>query len=113
MVHGDVHHILRAVVNLITNAIHASSTQGRQVCVSLDSDSSNLTFRVTDNGTGIPAARLSDFAQNNLFDRSNGGPSGLGLFIADWIVRTHGGRLQLFSQTGIGTTAELIFPASC
>jgi signal transduction histidine kinase len=111
MVHGDVHHILRAVANLITNAIHASSTQGRQVCVSLDSDSSNVTFRVTDNGIGIPAARLSDFMQNNLFDRSNRGPGGLGLFIADWIVRNHGGKLQLFSQAGIGTTAELIFPA--
>jgi signal transduction histidine kinase len=111
MVHGYVHHILRAVANLITNAIQASSTQGRQVRVSLDSKSSNVTFRVTDNGIGIPAARLSDFMQNNPFDRSNRGPSGLGLFIADWIVRNHGGKLQLFSQTGIGTTAELIFPA--
>jgi DNA-binding response OmpR family regulator len=113
MVHGDVHHILRALVNLITNAIDASSSQGRQVCVALDSDSSKVTFRVTDNGIGMPAARLSDFMQNNLFDRSNRGPSGVGLFIADWVVRNHGGKLKLFSQAGVGTTAELIFPASC
>ena len=88
MVHGDVLQILRAVVNLITNAIHASSTQGREVRVSLNSDSSSVKFSVTDNGIGIPAARLSDFMQNNPFDRSNRGPGGLGLFIADWIVET-------------------------
>jgi signal transduction histidine kinase len=110
MVQGNVHLILRAVANLVTNAIHASSTKGRQVCVSLASESSNVTFRVTDNGIGIPAARLSDFMQNNPFDRSNRGPSGLGLFIVDWIVRNHGGKLQLFSEPGVGTTAELILP---
>jgi signal transduction histidine kinase len=109
MVNGDLLQIQRALVNLITNAIHASSTQGRQVCVSVNSDSSNVTFTVTDNGIGIPAARLSDFRENDPFVRTTRKPRGLGLFIADWIVKNHGGKLQLFSEVGVGTTAELIF----
>ncbi len=113
MLKGDLVQILRALVNLITNAIQASSTQGREVRVSLHCDSSSLKFIVSDNGTGIPAARLADFLHNDPFDRTDRGPHGLGLFIADWILKNHGGRLQLFSQEGVGTTAELILPVTC
>jgi DNA-binding response OmpR family regulator len=113
MLKGDLVQILRALVNLITNAINASSTQGREVRVSLNSDSSSVSFSVTDNGSGIPAARLADFMRNDPFDRTNIGPHGHGLFIADWIVKNHGGKLQLFSQEGVGTTAELILPVTC
>ena len=110
---GDLLQIERALVNLITNAIQASSTQGREVRVSLDCDSSSVKFIVTDNGSGIPPARLADFMRNDPFDRTNGGPHGLGLFIVDWILKNHGGKLQLFSQHGVGTTAELILPLTC
>jgi signal transduction histidine kinase len=110
MLKGDLVQILRALVNLITNAIQASSTQGREVRVSLNCDSSSVKFSVTDNGSGIPPARLADFMRNDPFDRTNRGAHGLGLFIADWILKNHGGKLQLFSQEGVGTTAELILP---
>ena len=113
MLKGDLVQILRALVNLITNAIQASSTQGREVRVSLNCDSSSVKFSVTDNGSGIPPARLADFMRNDPFDRTNRGPHGLGLFIADWILKNHGGKLQLFSQEGVGTTAELILPLTC
>jgi ActR/RegA family two-component response regulator len=110
---GDLVQILRALVNLITNAIQASSTRGREVRVSLDCDSASVKFSVADNGNGIPPARLADFMRNDPFDRMHRGPHGLGLFIADWILKNHGGKLQLFSQEGVGTTAELILPLTC
>jgi len=113
MLQGDFVQILRALVNLITNAIQASSTQGREVRVSVNCDSSSVKFSVTDNGSGIPPARMADFMRNDPFDRMNRGPHGLGLFIADWILKNHGGQVQLLSQEGVGTTAELIFPLTC
>src|SRR5262249_50164463 len=58
MLKCDFVQILRALVNLITNAIQASSTQGREVLVSLNCDSYSVKFSVTDNGCGIPPARL-------------------------------------------------------
>jgi signal transduction histidine kinase len=113
MLKGDFVQILRALVNLITNAIQASSTQGREVRVSVNCDSSSVKFSVTDKGSGIPPARMADFMRNDPFGRMNRGPHGLGLFIADWILKNHGGQLQLFSQERVGTTAELIFPLTC
>jgi DNA-binding response OmpR family regulator len=113
MLKGDFVQILRALVNLITNAIQASSTKGREVRVSVNCDSTSVKFSVTDNGSGVPRARMADFMCNDRFGRMTRGPHGLGLFIADWILKNHGGKLQLFSQEGVGTTAELIFPLTC
>jgi signal transduction histidine kinase len=70
---------------------------------------------VSDNGPGIPAEELP-----HIFDRfyrveksrSRGplGGSGLGLSIAQWIAVGHGGRIEVASEPGKGTTFSVWIP---
>ena len=54
---------------------------------------------------------LSPFGQiEAAFNRSEGG-AGLGLTLVDSLIKLHGGKLELFSQKGIGTTACVVFPS--
>ena len=79
-------------------------TTFRQVCI-----------EVGDNGIGIPADELP-----RIFDRfyrgsnaraDNAGGSGLGLSIAQWIVREHGGTIEAISGSGFGTRMTIVLPA--
>ena len=56
--------------------------------------------RTSDNRVGIAVAQLTDFIQNDPFNRTNRLPRGPRLFVADWMVHNHGGELQLFTQEG-------------
>ena len=75
----------------------------RQVCI-----------EVGDNGIGIPSEELP-----RIFDRfyrgsnaraDNTGGSGLGLSIAQWIVREHGGTIEAISGSGFGTRMTVVLP---
>jgi CheY-like chemotaxis protein len=91
-----------------------------RACEALRSSASNSLkrpcgydrLRPPDNGIGIPVARSVDSRMTD-FNRTNRQACGLGLFVADWMLHNHGAKLQLFSQEGVGTTAEPILPATC
>lgn len=71
-------------------------------------------FRVEDNGEGIPAEDLP-----HIFDRfyrgdpsrsRNTGGAGLGLAICKALTETAGGQIEIVSEVGCGTVAEVILP---
>jgi signal transduction histidine kinase len=70
---------------------------------------------VQDYGPGIPAEDLSQvFSRYYRVERAEGpggGGLGLGLFIAQEIVAAHGGRIEVRSQEGAGTTFAVLLPA--
>lgn len=104
----------RVLANLVSNAVKYSH-EGASVAVRLAHAEGEVVFTVVDHGLGI-----SDEDQLHLFKeffRSTNPEalarpgSGLGLVIVDRIVRRHGGRFEIESSLGQGTTMTLRLPA--
>lgn len=108
-VRGDEAALRRAVANLVTNAVRlAPAGTGILLTVGVENDMAFIA--VTDEGPGIA---IEDQAQ--IFDRFWRGPDsgkglGLGLSIVRQIAERHGGRVDLASAPGSGSTFTLRLP---
>lgn len=103
----------RAVSNLVSNAI-ANTPPGGSIVLTADADRTHVRISVADNGVGISAQDLP-----NIFDRfyrvdparsQRSGGTGLGLAIVKGIVHLHGGRVEISSKLGEGTSVFLDLP---
>jgi signal transduction histidine kinase len=109
---GDRQRITGAVMNLAQNA--AQHTQpGDQIELGAALSKSSVKFWVRDTGEGIaPQDQTRIFERfariSNRYRRSDG--AGLGLSIVQAIAEAHGGRVELNSQVGCGSTFTLILP---
>jgi len=63
---------------------------------------------ITDNGRGIPPEQLDSVFEP--FHTTRRGGTGLGLFVARQIVEGHGGKINIESTPGEGTTVEILLP---
>jgi len=112
---ADKEKINLVVQNLIENAVNYSREDGRiTIGLSKDEARGETTFRVQDNGIGIPEDQKDRIftkffrAQNALRAQTVG--SGLGLFINKNIVESHGGRIWFESELDKGTTFFFVIP---
>ncbi len=100
-----------AVLNLIINAIDANDNDGQVfVSVSRDEDLDEVVIEIRDTGRGISAEDLPNIF-NAFFTKTVGG-TGLGLPSVRRIVRAHGGRLEVTSTLGMGSTFTIHLPAT-
>ena len=115
MLSADAAQIEDAVLNLIINAIEAVEGEG-QVVVSIrlaenttDEESADeAVIEISDNGRGINEEDLACIF-NPFFTRTEGG-TGLGLPAVRRIARLHGGRIEVKSRPGEGSTFTLHLP---
>jgi len=100
----------RALRNLVSNAVR----YGGSAAVEVLRDGAEAVLRVTDNGPGIPSARLSDmtepFTRGEASRNRETGGAGLGLTLARAIAEAHGGRLVLVNGAEGGLSAEIRLP---
>jgi signal transduction histidine kinase len=105
-----IHDVLQ---NLIDNAIKYSK-ENSVVTVNIVAEGALFHFSVTDQGIGIPEDQKDKIfarffrATNAVQTQTNG--SGLGLFIAQAIVKRHGGNIWFESKEGEGTTFHVTLP---
>jgi two-component system, OmpR family, sensor histidine kinase BaeS len=103
--------IRQAVSNLLGNALKFTAGGGR-VLVEVGPDDDGAVIRVTDSGCGIADDELP-----RVFDRffrgrgARPGGSGIGLTVVQDLVRAHGGRVDVRSAEGKGTTVTIQLPA--
>lgn len=103
----------RAVLNLVTNALRYSPPDAL-VTVGATRRGGSARITVDDHGVGMSRSdreRAFDRFWRADASRSTSG-RGLGLSIASEIARVHGGRIELISKLGIGTTAAIELPLS-
>jgi two-component system OmpR family sensor kinase len=106
---GDHDRLKQVLMNLISNAIQYTPAGG-VVTVGLGKVESRARLTVIDSGPGIPAEDLPHIFERfyrgeKARTRSKDGKGfGLGLSIAYWIVRNHGGQIEVSSKEGSGTT---------
>ena len=111
MLEGDQGRLRQVIVNLIGNAIKFTD-RGEVVldvsCQSKSQSTCTLRFSVRDTGIGIPAdkqARIfEDFQQADRSTTRSHGGTGLGLAISSRLVELMGGRIEVDSATGRGST---------
>ena len=111
MLEGDQGRLRQVIVNLIGNAIKFTD-RGEVVldvsCQSKSQSTCTLRFSVRDTGIGIPAdkqARIfEDFQQADRSTTRSHGGTGLGLAISSQLVELMGGRIEVDSATGRGST---------
>jgi signal transduction histidine kinase len=112
-VNGDAAHLERALRNLVKNAVEASPS-GAEVRVGLSVVGGSAEIAVADDGPGMAAedvARIFErFYRADPARSSEHGGSGLGLPIARWAVRRHGGDIKVASTPGSGTVMTISLP---
>lgn len=107
---GDQQRLEQALIELMRNAVDHTETED-EIGLGSEIGDGQARFWVRDTGAGIPAEMLE-----HVFERfSRGGPrrtegAGLGLSIARAIAEAHGGRLEVESELGIGTTFTIEVP---
>jgi signal transduction histidine kinase len=104
---ADRRRILEALLNVLTNAIEAS-TPGSSVRVQLDRFDSTVRVRVVDEGEGLPAETRAQVGTPYFTTKPEG--TGLGIVVATSALRDHGGTLSLTNNEGRGATATLSIP---
>jgi signal transduction histidine kinase len=110
---ADPRRLTQILLNLLTNAIKFTK-EGGQVIVSGTMADGELRLRVRDNGVGMTkdeiAYAMQPFHQLDTSPRKQSG-TGLGLPITKALVDANRARLVLTSEPGVGTSADVIFPA--
>lgn len=111
---GDEELVRRLISNLLDNAVRHTPPRG-VVQVRLTHESGRYVLSVTDAGEGIAPE-----IQPHIFERffrgdaartSSDGSAGLGLALARWVARAHGGDLQLVRSSQDGTTFTAVLPS--
>ena len=102
-----------ALVNILDNAVDAclkdTSRSDHRIVFSVRPDNGNILFEIHDNGIGMDSATFEKIF--TLFYSSKGRKgTGLGLFIANKIVRQHGGRITVKSTLGKGSHFTIYIP---
>jgi two-component system sensor histidine kinase HydH len=107
----DPDRVKQVLLNLYLNALDAMEAGGR-LGVSADAEDRGrwIIFRVSDSGHGIPKENQSQIFDPYYTTKSTG--TGLGLAIAHNIVDAHGGRIEIESAAGEGTTVTVRIPVT-
>jgi len=115
VVWSDRRGLYRILSNLVDNAVKYNR-RGGWVEVSGQTGSDEVTIRVSDSGEGIPPGELRAVSQRFYrVDRARTpgrGGLGLGLAIVKHMVQYMGGRLDLRSREGVGTTVTISLPTT-
>jgi two-component system NtrC family sensor kinase len=106
---GDLGQLQQAVIALATNAIDAMPEGGTLTLRAIHSNS-RVLVQVKDVGIGIAPENMTKIFDPFFTTKDVGRGTGLGLAVCYGILSDHGGRLDVRSTLGIGTTFTITLP---
>ena len=106
---GDYQKLQQVLVILLDNASDASA-QGSTVDIGAGIENDSLVFRIIDSGHGIEEKNLRKLFDPFFTTKQAGDGTGLGLSLADNIVRDHDGQIEVVSEMNIGTEFVVRLP---
>ncbi|MBR2042813.1 MAG: HAMP domain-containing histidine kinase [Clostridia bacterium] len=109
LVNGDPDRIKQVFINIIDNAVKYTEDKG-QVLIQQVEEEGCVRITVKDTGVGIPAQDIDRVKEKFYKANNNVRGSGIGLAVADEIVKQHHGLLFLESTEGVGTTVTVVLP---
>jgi two-component system, NtrC family, sensor kinase len=97
----------QVLVNILLNSVQAMP-EGGELKIRLRRVKKDVQIDIVDTGVGIPSEHLNQIF--NPFFTTKKGATGLGLSLSDTFIHHQGGRLEVQSIEGLGTTFSLIIP---
>jgi two-component system sensor histidine kinase AtoS len=110
LVLADADQLKQVLVNLVSNAVQAMEPTGGSIRIRVWDDDGLVFLSVADTGPGIPEDDLQRVFDPFYSTRDDG--TGLGLTIVHRIIDQHGGRIEVVSEPGEGTTFTVALPAA-
>ncbi len=101
----------QVIVNLINNSLQAMP-RGGEIHIIVRHQDNELLLEVSDNGLGIPPESLDRIFEPFFTTKPVGKGTGLGLSVCYGIVQTWGGKIEVESQVGHGTTIYIHIPTA-
>ncbi|MCP4717116.1 MAG: PAS domain-containing protein [Deltaproteobacteria bacterium] len=107
---GNAQRLEQVFINLIQNACQALPDSARSIRVGTHYEGGHVVITVSDEGRGILAAQLTQIMDPFFTTKRGSGGTGLGLSISSKIVQDHGGRIEVQSREGQGSTFSVHLP---
>lgn len=104
----DINKLQQAFLNLIKNAMESIPAQGK-ISIEVDKEGKNyIVVSISDTGCGMTTEEIERIFNPEYTTKEKG--VGLGIPLANEIIRGHGGDIRVISRKGEGTTFEVILP---
>ncbi len=103
-------HLGQVVLNMLLNAAQAIDGRAGEIRIQTSFNGSEIVIEIADTGRGIEDAQLTRIFDPFFTTREVGQGTGLGLTVSRDIVRAHGGRIEVASQSGVGSTFTIYLP---
>lgn len=104
-----LYQLRQVMINLLTNAIHATGSGGK-ITVILEGMDDSIKLTVRDTGKGIPKEHIETVFEPFFTTKSPGEGTGLGLFVTRGIVEKLGGTVEAESRLGEGASFYVVLP---
>ncbi|HCH28919.1 MAG TPA: sensor histidine kinase [Ruminococcaceae bacterium] len=106
---GDTDRLKQVFINIIDNAVKYTE-KGGLVLITTEQEEGCVKIVVKDTGVGIPAQDIDHVKEKFFKSNKTVRGSGIGLAVADEIMKQHNGLIFLESTEGVGTTVTVVFP---
>ena len=106
---GDKNRLKQVFINIIDNAVKYTEAGGQVLIEQIEADGC-VRVTVRDTGVGIPAQDIDRVKEKFFKSNKTVRGSGIGLAVADEIVKQHKGLIFIESTEGVGTTVTVALP---